>query len=365
MNTSELFPLDDYSAEPGRPSPEPKYHGREGHPYRVHQDLVHAARAAHTLGRPLLLTGDPGCGKTDFAFAVARRWAEHRGHKWDPINDAFQSEHGLLECYIRSDTRAKDLLYSYDAVRRFSDAYQAEGDRRTWARDPRRYLQLEPFGRALVASDPRVVLVDEIDKAPRDLSNDLLREFDQGWFEIPEIEEGLSENEPDSEEAPPTSYGVALCRSMGARHRKPASKPFIIVTSNAERQLPDAFLRRCVFFHVPFPEKDQLTTMLHDRFTSNRPNTPGADPEIRKMATDAFLETASRVFDAIRTRQGLIKKPATSELMEWVEAFLRLQAPKDRTLFEMKNKDDVDFTTVPYLSCLVKLTADLENLKEG
>ena len=121
----------------------PIYFGRRGAPYRPDPRLIDAANAALALGMPLLLTGEPGCGKTDFAFAVARYVAENYFKlTWNP-----QEPH-LLECYIRSDTRAKDLLYSYDVVARFADAYM-EGERLK-AEDPREYIQLEPLGMAFV-----------------------------------------------------------------------------------------------------------------------------------------------------------------------------------------------------------------------
>ncbi|MEZ4464387.1 MAG: AAA family ATPase [bacterium] len=150
------------------------------HRYLPDEALIAATNVAIALGLPLLLTGEAGCGKTDFAFAIAR-FQSGKGRAWDP-DDA---DDGLLDCYVRSDSRARDLLYHYDAVRRFGDAHHGQQVR---AADPRYYIELRNLGRALAEAEvrgrQRVVLIDEIDKAPRDLPNDLLRELDQGRFEI-------------------------------------------------------------------------------------------------------------------------------------------------------------------------------------
>ena len=285
------------AAEPNAAAPA-VYFGRRGAAYRPDPRLIDAANAALSLGMPLLLTGEPGCGKTDFAFAVARYIAEQvRGAKWDPKNP------DLLECYIRSDTRAKDLLYSYDVVARFADAY-LEGEKRRQAEDPRHYIQLEPLGMAFVDSRRRVVLVDEIDKAPSDLPNDLLRELDQGWFEIGEVQKG-----DEARLIEDGRYQQPLKRAMGDRTRSAHEKPFFVITSNAERQLPDPFLRRCIFFHLQFPPRQQIRLVLQDHLTQGGPPP---------MPLAPWLDSAVDVFERLRSpAEGLLKKPSTSELLNW------------------------------------------------
>lgn len=272
--------------------------GRLGLPYRAPDDLVAAVNVAIVLGQPLLLTGEPGCGKTDFAFAVARYMAGN-----DPTWQSNDPNVGLLECYVRSDTQARDLLYGYDAIRRFADAHHGRPEEKLSAADPRNYIDLEPLGRALAeAADGsrRVVLVDEIDKAPRDLPNDLLRELDQGCFEIKEIPLGLG----------PVPRG--LRRVMGLRGRRPTSavdKPLVIITTNEERQLPPAFLRRCIFHRVRFPDADALDAILADR-----PGAENQPVELRRAVVDVFL--------ALRQIGELNKLPTTSELINWFDALL-------------------------------------------
>lgn len=324
--------------------------GRLGKPYRPGVALVSAANVAMTLGVPLLLTGEPGCGKTDFAFAVAlwlARLRDPRLAQWDPAS----RDHGLLECYIRSDTRSKDLLYRYDAVRRFGDAQHGSEQRRADAQDARHYMDLEPLGHALASRERRVVLVDEIDKAQRDLPNDLLRELDQGQFEIPEIERDADERFGRTVE----SGGVALRRTMGDRNRPQKHKPFIVLTSNEERQLPDAFLRRCVFFYIRFPKDDELLTILRGWF----PEEPSD-----------FLSATGTLFNQLRKTQGLTKKPSTSELLRWIEALTTVicrAEPKVRAqirrLADRAKKQGVPWGEVPSLGCLLKHREDWEKIE--
>ena len=325
----------------------PIYFGRRGAPYRPDPRLIDAANAALALGMPLLLTGEPGCGKTDFAFAVARYVAENYFKlTWNP-----QEPH-LLECYIRSDTRAKDLLYSYDVVARFADAYM-DGERQK-AEDPRRYIQLEPLGMAFVDAQRRIVLVDEIDKAPSDLPNDLLRELDQGWFEINEIQAGDGQASVKD-----GRYQQLLKRAMGDRNRPTHQKPLLVITSNAERQLPDPFLRRCIFFHLEFPGRAQITTVLRDHLTKDgKPPAP----------LEPWLESAVDTFERLRSpAEGLLKKPSTSELLNFgmvvMNGGAQLQDAVRRIARQIEAKRDIVWKDLPHIGCLVKLRADLQKLK--
>ena len=319
--------------------------GRDGKPYHAHPDLLAAANVSLTLGRPLLLTGEAGCGKTDFAFAAAHALAPHAGDAEE--HPAFgEDEGGLLESHVRSDSLARDLLYHYDALRRFDDAHHGDEQDRKRARDVRDYIRLLPLGQALVSTRLRVVLIDEIDKAPRDLPNDLLRELDHGRFEIPEIPRG----------AP--SHASGLERVMG-RAKEDPSRPFVVITSNVERQLPDAFLRRCVFFHIRFPEKDDLKKILVDRF--------GEEAPFCDQAIDVFIHLREVAREA-----KLTKQPGTAELLDWGRALSEVFAPahaqRSLSAFLAEAKEEQDRRKLPWkdlpgLCCLVKLREDLGRLR--
>lgn len=270
-------------------------YGRRGKLYHADPHLIAAANVALALERPLLLTGEPGCGKTDFAWAVAQGLGAVLGSP--------EEERVPLQCYVRSDTRARDMLYTYDAVRRFGDAQNGGAVGLARAADPRRYIELQPLGRALASPRRRVVLIDEIDKAPRDLPNDLLRELEQNAFEIQDIPEEASGDPPVE------SHGVPLQRLMNRpRDADGASlaAPLVIITSNVERQLPDAFLRRCVFWHIKFPE-EMLTDIVADHLGSR--SMPGG-----------LLDRTLAVYKHVRSAPGLSRKPGTAELLDWVTA---------------------------------------------
>lgn len=305
--------------------------GRDGNDYLAAPDLLAAANVALELNMPLLLTGEPGCGKTDFAFAAASGLG---------VGEP-------LESYVRSDTRASDLLYHYDALRRFGDAHNGgtAGARR--AEDPRRYIALRPFGQALMSPSLQVALIDEIDKAPRDLPNDLLRELDQGHFEIPEIDTNLAAKLDlvPVEVEDPATYRRRMERP------NPSERPLIIITSNVERQLPDPFLRRCVFFHIEFPETNQLRAILVSRFGG--------------AFDDLLLDRVLTVFSALRDDRSLTKRPSTSELIRWVEALHTLYEPGfvGRALERFSSESDRGrWLGLPALSCLIKLREDTDRL---
>lgn len=306
--------------------------GQLGGPYLSSPQLMAAVNVAWTLEIPLLLTGEPGCGKTDFAYAVA---------------SAVDPEEKPLECYIRSDTRARDLLYHYDAVRRFGDAQLSDDKGRKRAADARNYVKLRELGQALMSERRRVVLIDEIDKAPRDLPNDLLRELDEGSFEIPEIDKDDESSE--------------LKRIM--RRPEGAKKPLVIITSNVERQLPDPFLRRCAFYHIEFPEPEELREIVELHCHQKPP---------------LELDKVVRVFRALRQVTGLTKKPGTSELLNWADSLSQLFDPKDvqervsKVHEAIQASDDGDLTLdrkkaswldLPGLTCLIKLREDLERVR--
>lgn len=349
MNAStyrqDLAPrLPDNRPYPGRHGSTP-VRDREG-PYYPSAALVAAANAALLLGMPLLLTGEPGCGKTEFAGAAARvlGWPCHT-------------------CFVRSDSRARDLLYSYDALRRFGDAQHGSDREKLRARDPRHYIRLEGLGLGLTSSEPAVVLIDEIDKAPRDLPNDLLRELDRtrADFEIPELDD-LVLRELDAEyekhnRPPPTFEGRALKHTM--KRADDAPRPLvIIITSNIERQLPEPFLRRCLFFHIEFPGFDALLTILKGRF-------PEQPEPLLTQAIDLVL--------TLRKHYGLTKKPTTAELVSWIEVLDRMCEPNyvHQALAGAASKLDrknhvptkpIDWSLLPGLPCLLKLDEDLQRV---
>jgi MoxR-like ATPase len=249
-------------------------------PYVADSKLAEAVDLAIALGRPLLLQGDPGCGKTRLAYAVA-----------------YALELPLEECYIKSTTRAQDLLYTYDAVNRLYDAQLGkdaprEADGRPRSQDARNYIRFGPLGRALVRAQygrRSVVLIDEIDKADLDFPNDLLWELDRLEFQVSE---------------------------SGDRYRvgdQPQLRPIVIVTHNEEKALPTAFLRRCIFHYVEFPTD---VTELHRIL------------KLHKQPDDALSQRATQVVLQLR-ELDLSKKPGLSELLDWVGYLQAVQAPAD------------------------------------
>jgi len=324
------------------------HNGRDGAPYHPSNALLAAANTALLLNTPLLLAGEPGCGKTDFAWYAARALAT-------ALADPKAAEAIPLECYVRSDLRARDLLYQYDALARFADAQHPPPGDSQRAQDARHYLTLQSLGIGLMSGKQRVVLIDEIDKAPRDLPNDLLREMDQGSFSIPEIPEGAQGMRYDA-----WATDIELRRRM--QRPSGAPRPLVIVTSNAERQLPDAFLRRCVFFHIPFPEPAELQKILSERF----PNLPGQPP------SGALISDTIAIAKSLRDPSNrLIKPPGTAEIIGFLRAVLEPGRESDwkdaQPLSEVaklaRSDARIPWRKLPALHCLVKLKEDLDTLQ--
>lgn len=249
-----------------------------------------AVNAAVTLQRPLLIKGEPGTGKTLLAQSVA---------------DALDLP--LMSWHIKSTTRAQDGLYVYDVVRRLNDSRFGTGD----ISKIENYINLGILGRAFDAEHRVVLLIDEIDKADPEFPNDLLHELDAMNFEI--VETG---------------------RKVQARQR-----PVVIITSNAEKELPDAFLRRCVFHYIDFP-----TTELMERIVG---------VHFPKLPEDLLKVALARFYD-LRKNEGLQKKPSTSELIDWL-----MVLHKGGVSLDALSKG------VPFLGVLLKKETDLDLIQRG
>jgi MoxR-like ATPase len=223
--------------------------------YVATADLMTAVNAAVALERPLLVKGEPGTGKT----LLAREVAGALGRPY-------------FEWHVKSTSKAQQGLYEYDAVARLRDSQL--GDAR--GADIRNYIRRGMLWEAFACPEPAVLLIDEIDKADIEFPNDLLRELDRMDFTVYETGE-----------------------TVAARHR-----PLVIITSNNEKELPDAFLRRCFFHYIRFPDPDTMAKIVEVHF-------PGLKKRLLKQALEVFYE--------VRDVDGVRKKPSTSELLDWIK----------------------------------------------
>src|SRR2546421_1646689 len=233
--------------------------------YVATDDLKLAVNAALALERPLLVKGEPGTGKTLLAETVA----EALGRP-------------LFEWHIKSTTKAQQGLYEYDAVSRLRDSQLGDGR----VADIANYIKHGVLWEAFESETPAVVLIDEIHKADIEFPNDLLRELDRMEF-----------------------YVYETRRTIVARHR-----PLVVITSNNEKELPDAFLRRCFFHYIQFPDRDTMTRIIDVHF-------PSLKKTLLKEALDVFFE--------LRDVPGLKKKPSTSELLDWLKLLLAEDIPPE------------------------------------
>ena len=233
--------------------------------YVATPDLMLAVNAAITLQRPLLIKGEPGTGKTMLAEEVARAL-----------------DVPLLQWHIKSTTKAQQGLYEYDAVSRLRDSQL--GDEKV--KDISNYIVRGVLWQAFEQGKPCVILIDEVDKADIEFPNDLLRELDRMEFHVYETRE-----------------------TVRAVHR-----PIIVITSNNEKELPDAFLRRCFFHYIRFPDRDTMIAIVAVHF-----------PDLKKD----LLAEALNVFFEIREMPGLKKRPSTSELLDWLKLLLAEDIPPE------------------------------------
>jgi len=253
--------------------------------YVTSEPLRNAVNCTIALGRPLLIRGEPGTGKTLLAHSIARGLGKK-----------------LIIWNIKSTTKAQEGLYVYDTVQRLNDSRFGDKD----ITDIKQYIKLGKLGQAFESEEKVVLLIDEIDKADIEFPNDLLNELDEMTFYIPETNETVT-----------------------TRHR-----PITIITSNAEKELPDAFLRRCIFHYIEFPTPELMDKIIRVHF-----------PEIKEK----LLDTARNIFYSLREFEDFRKKPSTSELIDWIKVLLAGGITYDQVTKE-----------VPYVGTLLKKEQDYD-----
>ena len=258
--------------------------------YVASEELIASVNIAIELQKPLLIKGEPGTGKTMLAKAVA----QSLGKK-------------LIIWNVKSTTKAQDGLYMYDTIQRLYDGQFGEEG----VDDIKRYIKLGKLGEAFSDEEQVILLIDEIDKADLEFPNDLLWELDQMEFYIHETRETI-------------------------RARK---RPIVIITSNAEKELPDAFLRRCIFHYIDFPDKELMEEIVRTHY-------PDVEDELLKNAMDVFYR--------IRDMRNVRKNPSTSELIDWIRALQIGGIPTEKIA-----------STLPFVGVIVKKDEDLAEVKKN
>jgi MoxR-like ATPase len=253
--------------------------------YVISEPLKNAVNVAIALKRPLLIRGEPGTGKTLLAHSIATGLGKK-----------------LIIWNIKSTTKAQEGLYVYDTVQRLNDSRFGDSD----VSDIKQYIKLGKLGQAFVSPEQVVLLIDEIDKADIEFPNDLLNELEEMSFYIPETNETITAN-----------------------HR-----PIVVITSNAEKELPDAFLRRCIFHYIEFPSSELMEEIVRVHF-----------PDIK----DNLLREALKAFYKLREIDDFRKKPSTSELIDWIRALIAGGVPHDKVSSE-----------IPFVGTLLKKETDYD-----
>jgi MoxR-like ATPase len=253
--------------------------------YVTSEPLRNAVNVSIALGRPLLIRGEAGTGKTLLAHSIAQGL-----------------EKKLLTWNVKSTTKAQEGLYVYDTVQRLNDSRFGDKD----ISDIKQYIKLGKLGQAFIAPEKVVLLIDEVDKADIEFPNDLLNELDEMSFYIPETNETIS-----------------------AIHR-----PITVITSNAEKELPDAFLRRCIFHYIEFPTPELMEEIVRVHF-----------PDIK----DSLLSEALKSFYKLREVDDFRKKPSTSELIDWIRALIAGGIPHENVSKQL-----------PFIGTLLKKESDYD-----
>ncbi len=286
----------------------PNKHINDPELYVPDTGLQAAVEVALTLGQPLLITGEPGVGKSQLAYYIARHYS------LDPPE--------LVA--VQTTSVAKDLFYRYDALGHFQ-YNQHEKSALTSAKVESRFIRYQGIGAAIKSRKRKVVLIDEIDKAPRDLPNDILTALDRMSFEVPEIAKRYTGEE--------------------------ANQPIVIITSNSEKNLPDPFLRRVVYYHIPFPSDENLLTILANKLY-------GGEQADRDSLASLLVHFKTLRTDSFRLR----KKPSTSELLLWADLLIR----KNFTFNNLENPQALSVEKKEVLkqsySVLAKTQEDLQIL---
>lgn len=302
-----------------RPLPGPLYNPRLRDPklYKPSNALWDAVEVSLLLEQPLLVTGDPGTGKTELASHIA---------------DYYELEFEKFDS--KTTSTASDLFYKYDALAHFQRSHK-DGKVVSVEEIEESFIQYQALGKAIQSKKRMVVLIDEIDKAPRDLPNDVLAAIDLMYFEVPELKNKRYE----------------------AQHR-----PIVIITSNSEKNLPDAFLRRVAYFHINPPEAEELVEILQNKIGYKAANEEKKEAEILGYSKEE-IEPLVKHFDALCAEKTLLKNPATAELIHWVSLLHHFGFKPEVLKNSRLESNDRDILLKSY-SVLAKTKDDLIKLDE-